>query len=255
MKVLIFTDSRGEHKATFKTQPIFVDRLKMFLESNHHELVIMSCPFTWTSTIDFIELIETNMININEYDKIVLYTGVVEYSPRPLSNFIQCYSPTNPRDVTIESLLDRGHSTGRIINNKQKFMEKYIPSKYIDENMNSVYECLYDGEETRSLISLNINKDIIIPYLQNLGDKLIFINSNAIVPHWDGNYVLKNPLGRPKNINIITKYSEQTIGKFQNMINLLDWTDNDVKKYTVDNMHLTYEGSEWIYEKLKTFFV
>ena len=90
----------------------------------------------------------------------------------------------------------------------------------------------------------------IINYLQKLENKLIYINSNKCVNDWEGNYIIKNKDGRPKNINIIEDFSKQTIGKFKNFINLLDWNDDDVKKYTVDNMHLTYEGSEFIYNEI-----
>ena len=41
---------------------------------------------------------------------------------------------------------------------------------------------------------------------------------------------------------------------FTHFIDLLLWSDEDIRKYTVDNMHLSYEGSEWILKKLLTFF-
>ena len=110
------------------------------------------------------------------------------------------------------------------------------------------------GEKTKSLVSLEINEKIVIPYLKTLDNKLIFINSNKCIKGWEGNYILKNKNGRPSNINIIEEYSKQTIGKFENYIDLLKWDDNDIKKYTVDNMHLTFEGSEYIYNKLIDIF-
>ena len=41
---------------------------------------------------------------------------------------------------------------------------------------------------------------------------------------------------------------------FTHFIDLLLWSDEDIRKYTVDNMHLSYEGSEWIFNKLVSFF-
>jgi hypothetical protein len=38
--------------------------------------------------------------------------------------------------------------------------------------------------------------------------------------------------------------------QFTHVIDLLEWNDEEIKKYTVDNMHLSYEGSEWILSKL-----
>lgn len=55
----------------------------------------MLCPFSWTSTIDFIQCIQEKIININDYDKIILYTGVVEYYPRHLSNYNKAYCEYN----------------------------------------------------------------------------------------------------------------------------------------------------------------
>ena len=79
---------------------------------------------------------------------------------------------------------------------------------------------------------------------------MIFINSNKVVKGWEGNYININPIGRPKNINIIEEYANINLNKFTNTVDLLSWNDNDVKKYTIDNMHLTYQGSEYIFNKI-----
>ena len=55
-KVLIFTDSRGEHKATFKDQHIFTEKVTLMLKDNGFDVDKMCCPFSWTSTLDFIEI-------------------------------------------------------------------------------------------------------------------------------------------------------------------------------------------------------
>lgn len=85
MKLLFFTDSRGEHKLSFTDRKIFPEK---FLDDFECDLFL--CPFKWTTTLDFIRLIEEKKININKYDKIILYTGVVEFSPRNISNFKEC---------------------------------------------------------------------------------------------------------------------------------------------------------------------
>ena len=38
--------------------------------------------------------------------------------------------------------------------------------------------------------------------------------------------------------------------KLSKVIDISVWDNDNIKKYTVDNMQLTYEGSEWIYHKL-----
>ena len=249
-KVLIFTDSRGEHKATFKDQHIFTEKITSIMRDKKFVVDKMCCPFSWTSTLDFIEIVEKKIIDVDSYDKIILFTGVVEFSPRPLSNFENCYQPKKISEITFERLIDVKRTKGRIINNKQDFMTQFISSKLLQQHLDSTHHVYYDGEDTRSLISLDINKQVIIPYLKKLDSKLIYINSNSIVLNWEGNYILKNKLGRPKNIHIISDYSKQMQNQFTHMIDLLEWTDEEIKKYTVDNMHLSYEGSEWILSKL-----
>jgi hypothetical protein len=244
-KVLIFTDSRGQHKLTFKNKKIFTEKITEYLQQKDIEVDLMLCPFCWTSTIDFIQLFEEKIINEKDYDLIILYTGVVEYSPRPLTNYYDSINGNNLNDEINFDKLIKGKK--KIYNNKLDFMKKIISHELLNDK---IYDTEYMGEKTKSLISLEINEKIIIPYLKTLGNKLIFINSNKCVKGWEGNYILKNKNGRPSNINIIEEYSKQTISKFENYIDLLKWDDNDIKKYTVDNMHLTFEGSEYIYNKL-----
>ena len=79
---------------------------------------LMLCPFKWTSTLDFIQCVEENHLNPNIYDYIILYTGIVEYSPRPLSNFCDAYYKSNEKISFNRLILNR---PPRIINNKKKF--------------------------------------------------------------------------------------------------------------------------------------
>ena len=248
MKVLIFTDSRGQHKGTFQNKKIFTEKLYEYFTKKNISCDLMLCPFKWTSTLDFIQCVEENHLNPNIYDYIILYTGIVEYSPRPLSNFCDAYYKSNEKISFNRLILNR---PPRIINNKRNFFKKFFG----EDNLNvKNYNIYYKGENTRSLISKDMHEKYVIPYLEKFNNKLIFINSNKIVKGWEGNYILKNPYGRPKNINIIEEYSKINCNKFKNIINLLSWSDEDIKKYTVDNMHLSYEGSEYIYNKITLMF-
>lgn len=212
MNILCFTDSRGQHKDTFCNQKIFTERLRDELGAR-----VILCPFKWTTTLDFLYSIVSKTLKIRDYDKVILYTGVVEFSPRPISNYEQCYA-TKKHFLTREDGIE--------------------------------YDVEYKGEKTKSLISINYYEKVVIPTLQTLGERLILINTNKIASGWDGNYLKVNPIGRPKNIGVVADYSAKTLGKFQNLINLLEWNDEDIKRYTVDNMHLTHDGSEYIYNKL-----
>ena len=218
MKILIFTDSRGNHKATFRDSLIFPEKL-----SNEYSCDLHLCPYKWTTTFDFIKLIEESKINPNTYDRIILYTGVVEFSPRNISNFKECMS------------------------DKIVFLKSFL-GDHLD--LKTTYETRYRNEETKSLVTIKAYENKVIPYLQQLNEKLILINTNNIVKNWEGNYIKVNPEGRPKNIDIVGKYSEKTLGKFDRLVNLLKWNDDEIKKYTVDNMHLTHAGSEYIYNEI-----
>lgn len=150
----------------------------------------------------------------------------------------------------MKRLLKQTGCPAKIVNNKKYFIDKFVPAHLINEYANEVYDTKYKGEDTKSIISMKMLNDVIIPYLQKYDDKLIYINCNRIVKGWEGNYIRINPSGRPKNISIIEKYSELLVGKFSHLINLLELSDEEIQKYTVDNMHLTYEGSEYLYKQL-----
>lgn len=223
VKTLFFTDSRGKIKDTFTNLKIFWQNY-----AETHDCDFMLCPYKWTTSLDFIKLIEEKKINIDKYDKIVLYTGVVEFSPRPMSNFKQCSA------------------------NKLEFMREFL-GEYVD--LDTTYNFDYMGEDTKSLITLAAYEKVVVPYLQTLGDKLVLINTNRTVSGWEGNYLRINSSGRPKNINVVADYSQKTVGTITNLVNLLEWDDDDVKKFTVDNMHLTHLGSEFISQRLAPFLV
>lgn len=250
-KILIFTDSRGQHKeknSFNENKIIFTEKLKIELYKLYKiKTDLMLCPFKWTSTIDFIQCIEANLINIEDYDYIILYTGVVEYSPRNISNLNECYNNSINEEITFSKLIDK---KSKIINNKLSFMEKIFSEYELKEQFDKCSVVTYKNEYTNNMVSKGMHENIVIPYLKNkLQDKLIFINSNYILEGWEGNYITINPLGRPKNINIINEYVDLNNKLFPNIIKL-DWYGDEIKKYTVDNMHLTYEGSEYIYNKI-----
>ena len=103
-RVLIFTDSRGQHKLSFNQKKIFTEKISDYLQHKNIKVDLMLCPFCWTSTIDFIQLLEEKIVNEKDYDLIILYTGVVEYSPRPLTNY---YTAINGDNLNEEITFDK----------------------------------------------------------------------------------------------------------------------------------------------------
>jgi hypothetical protein len=248
-RILFFTDSRGELKPTFRDKLIFPEKAKAFLESRGHAVDMILCPFKWTSTIDFIELIETGTLRIERYDKIVLYTGVVDWSPRPVSSFKACMKGTTREPIDLKSFR-RKKRPPKVANHKMTFFRTFFGTRAYKAHARTNLAADYRGEPTRNLYSLDMLETHVIPYLkQTFGERLIFINSNRLVPGWEGDYLLKNPDGRPKNIRILELYSERMNDHFD-CINLLKWSNRQIQRFTVDNMHLTHAGSEWIYERL-----
>ncbi len=253
MKILVFTDSRGEHKKTFESQNIFTEKLKIRYDARGHQVTLMLCPYSWTTTLDFIECLHNKIFDINQYDLVILYTGIVDASPRPLSNFNNVYDNKQDDTVTYSKLVSRDRSIKRIINNKKKFMDKIVPHDLLKKHLGTNYDVIYSGENTKSFISLDIYDQVILSFLKKYDSKILFINSNRIVPGWEGNYLSVNKEGRPKNISTIERYSALAKTRLTNVINLLQWSNDEVKKYTVDNMHLTFLGSEYIYARICEF--
>ena len=253
MKILVFTDSRGEHKKTFESQNLFTEKLKIRYDARGHQVTLMLCPYSWTTTLDFIDCINSKIIDINQYDLVILYTGIVDASPRPLSNFNNVYDNKQDDIVTYSKLVSRDRSIKRIINNKKKFMDKFVPQEFLKRHLTKDYDINYSGEKTKSFVSLEIYEKVVLPFLKKYDSKIVFINSNRVVPGWEGNYLSVNKEGRPKNISIIERYSELAKARLSNVVDLLKWTNDEVKKYTVDNMHLTFLGSEYIYSRLCEF--
>ena len=254
MKILIFTDSRGQHKKkkSFKNKLIFTEKLKKELEKNKNNQVnLILCPYKWTTTFDFIELCLNEIINVDDYDLIVLYTGIVEFSPRPMNQVINLlYNNNKNQTLTTDDILD--NKKVGLVNKKKITIDKLIGEENIKKYFNEPFSTKYKMEHTMNLLSVEMFENKIIKWLkENLGNKLIYINCNNIVKNWEGDYKNINAKGRPANISLISNYSKITEKKLsKNIINLLEWTDEDIKKYTIDNMHLTYSGSEWIYNKL-----
>lgn len=247
-RILFFTDSRGELKPTFRDRLIFPEKVKAELETRGTKVDLILCPFKWTSTIDFIELIETGLLKLERYDKVVLYTGVVDWSPRPLSSFRACMKGTT-REALDLAAFGRKKRPPKVANHKMAFFRKFFGTRAYNEHARRTFDVDYRGEPTTNLYSLEMLETRVIPYLQSLGERLVFINSNRLVPGWEGDYLIKNPDGRPRNIRLLEAYAERMSEAFD-CIDLLKWSPRQIKRFTVDNMHLTHAGSEWIFERV-----
>lgn len=242
-KILIFTDSRGQHKPAGTNHEIFGERIKN--EAKNIEVDLILCPMKWTTTLDFIEYIKNH--DISDYNWIILYTGIVEWSPRPQKNAINdLYNNKNTENLNNWHNNSRDYSK-KIVNNKKNIFDDIFGEKEIKEYLEKPFEIKYENQSTINMYSLEMLKKNIAPEIRKIKN-LIFINSNRILSDWEGDF----KRGRPENISITHDYSDvfSSIFPSERLIDLRLWDKNEIKKYTCDNMHLTKEGSDWIMNKL-----
>jgi hypothetical protein len=178
-------------------------------------------PESHTTLIDF--LYEWHYkYKTNNYSIVILHVGIVDFSPRP------------------ESMLK---SIRKLKNNK---VEKLFFDNFDKLDPLLLSNCMYQNERTFSMYTLDFLKKYILRELK-LIDNLIYIGSNRILDNWLGNYSKE----RPKNMNEIIKYDRLILDTLKYSIDISNWTDSEIKKYTVDNIHLSSEGFRYLENELE----
>ncbi|CAM3386582.1 6-hydroxymethylpterin diphosphokinase MptE-like protein [Legionella longbeachae] len=242
MNILIFTDSRGQHKPVGQNHKIFGERLAEHPDLN---VDLYLCPMKWTTTLDF--LASFSKKQLKQYDWVILYTGIVDWSPRPVSSAYQdLYNNTNTTNLDNIKLNTRDYSK-KIVNNKKKIFDEYFGEEEIIAYLQNPFSTEYNNEKTINMYSLEMAENKLLPKLNELHN-LIFISSNYFVKGWEGDY----KKGRPKNIHLTHEYSNlfSNYLKKERIVDLRKWTDEEVMKYTCDNLHLTQAGSDYIYKEI-----
>ncbi len=214
--LLIYTDSRG-----FLVNCYFCNKTpyKSYIGAlaQQYNIEYQLCPHKHTTTLDFLDFIKKR--DIKKYSKILLHIGIVDYSPRPLSQMDLVYK----RKKKIA---------------KELFQDKEMLANY--------YDVMYEGEETFSLYRLEF-LEVILNELAEISKSspILWLGVNKVDVNWNGNY----PKKRPANINIILKY-QNYIKEYikKNNIDSINYLDiNEINnfelyKHTIDNMHLTVDG-------------
>ena len=242
-KILIYTDSRGQHTPSgAPVHEVFAERLASHPDV---EAEIVLCPMKWTTTLDFFEYIRGR--DPSQWDHIILFTGIVEWSPRPQPSAINdLYNNTSPVNLTNTGLNTRDYSR-KVVNNKKPAFDTLFGEAEITAYLSNDLGVEYEGQPTVNMYGLDMARGHLIPRLKQIPN-LIFINSNRFVPGWEGDF----KRGRPANIRLTEAYSElfrDELGP-ETVIDLLAWNEEEIKRYTCDNLHLTREGSDWIYDCL-----
>jgi hypothetical protein len=242
MKILIFTDSRGQHKPAGSVHNIFPERLARdprFVVDNY------LCPFKWTTTLDFLGTFDAK--TLAQYDLVILYTGIVDWSPRPQKSAVEeVYNHPNPHNLG-NLTANTGVYSQKVVNNKKRLFDSVFGKDAMQRHFSKPFDVIYEGSPTQNLYSLEMAERHLIPKLREIPN-LLFINANRIVSGWDGDYWKK----RPENISMTHQYAElfSRLLPAERLIDLSQWTDNEVQRYTCDNIHLSAEGSDFVFNQV-----
>jgi len=239
-KILIYTDSRGQHVPKGDNHVIYGKRIA---RDKRFEVTLCLCKMKWTTTLDFLEYLKAENIKSYDYDLIVLHTGIVEHSPRHKQTALN--SIYENKEYGKYDYQDFKKRNGGIINEKKEIFDEIFGEENMKKYLESDLGVDYEGDKTINMYSLDMLKNFLLPRLKKIPN-LIWISSNKIVPSWNGNYFKE----RPDNIKLIEKYSELMAQELPWVLDLNKWSFEEVKKYTCDNMHLSKEGNEYIYDKL-----
>jgi hypothetical protein len=243
-RILIFTDSRAQHKPVGSTHHIFAERLAA---DPRLDVDMFLCPMKWTTTLDFLEQFPPS--RLAQYDHVILYTGIVEWSPRPAPS-VQADLYDNRSLANLDNLgLNTRDYSRKIINNKKAIFDRVFGAEAMAAYFARPFDTEYEGHKTINMYGLDMARDWLIPLLAEIPN-LIFITANRFVPGWEGDF----KRGRPKNIAIIEGYSDLFATELSragvSLVDLRNWSLDEVKVYTCDNLHLTERGSDYIYERL-----
>lgn len=242
-RILIFTDSRGQHKPAGQNHDIFAERLA---KDNRLDVDMYLCPMKWTTTLDFLERFSPEQLQ--QYDAVFLYTGIVEWSPRPArsaQNDLYDNKISANESAFGENTLDYAR---KIINNKKNIFDQVFGESEMAQHLSSSSSVMYEGEKTNNMYNLEMAHQLI-ERLKGITN-LVFISANKFISGWEGDF----KRGRPRNISMTHSYSDvfatELKASGKKVIDLRDWREDDIKKYTCDNIHLTRDGSDYIYGKI-----
>lgn len=193
----------------------------------HYNCDVFICLQKHTTIFDF--LYTYSKFKHKKYQYTIAHIGVVDFSPRPES--------------TIQDILVlKRHKIIECIG--QDFYKKCLNLKRYDE--------LYNGQFTASILPEEYMGEIARQF--NDIPQLIWITCNPVDINWRGNY----SRNRPSNINMVNEKSiilKQLLNPEVQVINLTSLTQEEVHRYTCDNIHMSVDGMKLIERKLKEIIV
>lgn len=206
-RVLIYTDSRGFDVVARSRMNSYVSILR-----RRYRVTQVICPEKYTTIIDFLSHMDETAWT--SYDSVIVHCGIVDFSPRPISAL-------------------------KAVAESKKGSPRFCEALHSNEDYYArPFSVTYEGEPTINLYSQSFLVERLIPVLRGI-ENLIWISSNDFVPGWDGNYVR----GRPGNIGeIVEVFDREMRLRLPRVVDLRAWSYDDVRRYTVDNIHFNAEG-------------
>lgn len=209
-RVLVYTDSRGMN-VVGKLRRSGIGSYVTNLQSDYRVWPWI-CPEKYTTIVDFLNVVDG--YDLSNFDAVVLHCGIVDFSPRPVSNLAALAAGKRGVRRFDELLAANAH--------------------YHADPMPTVYR----GEQTTTVYSPDYLSQAVLPQLRAIPN-LIWINSNRLVPGWDGNY----HKGRPANIGEVVAGFDSILEQgLPNVVDLKAWSHAQVQELTIDNIHFTKRG-------------
>lgn len=216
----MYTDSRG-HEITSpwaKKNPFssYVGDL-----IREYDVSYAIAPKRHTTILDFLVDVGDRAAT---FDVVVLHCGIVDFSPRPKSD------------------LERVYRT------KWGTLTRFLPAEELRSNLASTDLGSYEGEATAPIYLPEMADRYVLPHLTAIPN-LVWIGPNRILPDWRGNYHRDRPTG----MTIVETFAERFVEALPRTVDLMGWTDEEIRRFTVDNIHLSAEGFRTISGALRRF--
>jgi hypothetical protein len=209
-RVLIYADSRARN-ITAPRKTHYAGSYVHSLQRSFHVTYRLT-PHSHTTLVDFLNF--TDQVDLASFDRVILHCGIVDFSPRPLSNLekLRAAKAKLPRFDALFAANAGYHA--------------------------DPWDSTYRGEPTSSLYSPEYLRDELLPELAAIPN-LTWISSNHFVAGWEGNY----DRGRPANIEpVVQGFDAQMRAALPDIVDLSHWTPEQVRACTVDNIHLSRRG-------------
>lgn len=238
-KACVFADSRALFKEPHANYKLFTEEL-----TQKWDVDLYIQPYKWTTVVDFLGLILDGVINPNDYDLVILYAGIVDFSPRPikgLKNGLLINKDTNLMHISAGKV----YQYQRKLNNKINYLNDLgFNMEQLKPHYSLGFDVIYEGDRTCNLLpSSQMEK---LANILNIIPNLLFIDCCKVLPNWNGSY----KRGRPSNINLVYENSIKLSPLMNNAIRISDWTEKNIREFTSDNMHLTKNGSDKLLQNI-----